>query len=155
MQPWGIHHTCLTVSNMEESLRFYRDGLGLEVVHDVEEKGERLEKEVNLPGAHNRLVWLKTKNGDTLVELLQYFNPKGKEFPKDARCCDVGMPHISFLVNDIQSMYEKLKGLNVKFTHPPMEVGGTFEGAKTAYCYDPDGIIVEIFELPEGINKFY
>lgn len=85
---FGIHHTCLTVSNMEKSLTFYKDGLGLEIVKDVDEQGERLSMETQMEGAHNRLVWLKTSKGNTLVELLQYFHPV-EAFPSDARCCDV------------------------------------------------------------------
>ena len=77
---FGIHHTCLTVSDMDRSLTFYRDGLGLEIVKDVEEKGERLSMETQMEGAHNRLVWLKTTMGNTLVELLQYIHPVGKPF---------------------------------------------------------------------------
>lgn len=54
----GIHHTSRTVGNMERSLRFYRDLLGMEVVLDT----EMLEREVGLPGAHLRLVALGGAN---------------------------------------------------------------------------------------------
>ncbi|EHF00072.1 hypothetical protein HMPREF9469_00986 [ [[Clostridium] citroniae WAL-17108] len=153
---FGIHHTCLTVSDMDKSLIFYRDGLGLDVVKDVDEQGERLSMETQMEGAHNRLVWLKTSMGNTLVELLQYIHPLGKAFPSDARCCDVGMPHISFLVENIDEMYEKLCGMGVTFTASPMDCdNSTFEGAKTAYCYDPDGIFVELFQIPVDTKTFY
>lgn len=153
---FGIHHTCLTVSDMEKSLKFYRDGLGLEIVQDVDEQGERLSRETQMEGAHNRLVWLKTTMGNTLVELLQYIHPIGKPFPADARCCDVGMPHISFLVENIDETYETLCKMGTKFTAPPMACdNSTFEGAKTAYCYDPDGIFVELFQIPVDTKKFY
>ncbi len=153
---FGIHHTCLTVSDMDKSLRFYRDGLGLTVVQDVEEQGERLSRETEMEGAHNRLVWLKTTQGNTLVELLQYIHPVGKPFPADARCCDVGMPHISFLVSDIEETYRDLCAMGVRFTAPPIACdNSTFEGAKTAYCYDPDGIYVELFQIPVDTTRFY
>ena len=78
MSTWSIHHTSLAISDGDKSLEFYRDGLGLRVVNDVEEKGERLSRQIELPNAVNRLIWLVTTEGETLVELLEYKNPKGR-----------------------------------------------------------------------------
>ena len=50
MATWGIHHTSLVVSDADKALRFYRDGLGLELVGDVEEQTERLAQQVEVPG---------------------------------------------------------------------------------------------------------
>jgi catechol 2,3-dioxygenase-like lactoylglutathione lyase family enzyme len=94
MATWSIHHTSLAVGDADASLKFYRDGLGLKVVNDVEEKGERLSRQIELPEAWNRLIWLATAEGETLVELLEYKNPRGKKF--DLNCADIGSPHISF-----------------------------------------------------------
>ncbi len=55
----GIHHTSLVVSDMDRSLGFYRDQLGLEVVIDTEMQGEMLDREVALDGSHIRMVELK------------------------------------------------------------------------------------------------
>ena len=60
MATWGIHHTSLVVSDVDKALRFYRDGLGLELVGDVEEQTERLAQQVEVPGAWIRCMWLKT-----------------------------------------------------------------------------------------------
>ena len=49
MATWGIHHTSLVVSDADKALRFYRDGLGLELVGDVEEQTERLAQQVEVP----------------------------------------------------------------------------------------------------------
>lgn len=38
MATWGIHHSSISVSDEEASLRFYRDGLGLKVVSEQTEK---------------------------------------------------------------------------------------------------------------------
>ena len=48
MATWGIHHTSLVVSDADKALRFYRDGLGLELVGDVEEQTERLAQQVEV-----------------------------------------------------------------------------------------------------------
>lgn len=152
MATWSIHHTSLAVSNAEESLKFYRDGLGLRVVNDVEERGERLSRQVELKNAHNRLIWLATTEGETLVELLEYKNPRGKKF--DLTCNDIGAPHISFLVDDIDETYKKLSSMGYKSTTEPLSVDETTQpGAKTVYFYDPDGIVVEIFQIADARRK--
>ena len=149
MATWSIHHTSLAVGDMDKSLEFYRDGLGLRVVNDVEEKGERLSRQVELEAAHNRLVWLATTEGETLVELLEYKHPRGREF--SLVCSDVGAPHISFLVDDIDEAYEKLMGMGYRPTTEPLSVDETTQpGAKTVYFYDPDGIVVELFQIADA-----
>ena len=146
----GIHHTSLVVSDLERSLKFYRDLLGMTVAIDVEMSGEMLDLEVALSGARVRVVELDPGGRAPYLELLQYYSPAGKPFPSDARCCDVGMPHIAFLVPDIQDMYQRLSQQGVRFTAPPQYVdAGAFQGCRTAYCYDPDGIVVELWQMPE------
>ena len=46
MATWGIHHSSISVSDEEASLRFYRDGLGLKVVSEQTEKSDRLAEQV-------------------------------------------------------------------------------------------------------------
>jgi catechol 2,3-dioxygenase-like lactoylglutathione lyase family enzyme len=147
----GIHHTSLVVSDMERSLGFYRDLLGLEVVIDTEMQGEMLDKEVALEGSHIRVVELKVGGANVFLELLQYFAPSGKPFPEDFRCADVGAPHIAFVVPDIAAAHRLLTEAGVRFTWPPQDVdAGAFAGSKTAYCYDPDGMVAELWEMPHS-----
>lgn len=145
----GIHHTSFVVSEMDLSLKFYRDLLGMTVAVDAIMSGEMLDKEVALTGARLRIVELAPGNGPPYLELLQYYSPPGKPFPAGARCCDVGMPHVALIVPDIQDAYNKLNKQGVKFTAPPQFVdAGAFKGCRTAYCYDPDGIVVELWQMP-------
>ena len=157
MATWGIHHTSLVVSDADKALRFYRDGLGLELVGDVEEQTERLAQQVEVPGAWIRCMWLKTPDSNTLLELLEYKNQPGKKF--DLCCNDIGAPHVSFLVDDIYEITEKLKSMGYKPTTEPQDVDpNTQPDAKTIYFRDADGIAVEIFQMcPERkMNKrFY
>jgi catechol 2,3-dioxygenase-like lactoylglutathione lyase family enzyme len=132
---------------MERSLAFYRDLLGLEVVLDTEMRGEMLEREVGLDGAHLRLVTLGAGSSTPYVELLQYYAPAGAPIPPDARPSDVGADHVALLVADIEEAYEALNARGVRFTCPPQEVdAGFFRGHRTAYCFDPDDLIVELWQ---------
>ena len=59
----GIHHACFTVSNMERSVAFYRDILGMKVLWDsidagVKYKGEVSDKITGCPGTEQHIVYL-------------------------------------------------------------------------------------------------
>lgn len=142
----GVHHTSRSVGDMDRSLEFYRDLLGLEVLLDTEMSGEMLEREVALEGARLRLVELGT-GGETMLELLQYHAPPSRD-ARELRPCDVGAHHVALTVDDIQSAYERLSAAGVEFTCPPQEVdAGHFAGHRTVYCYDPDHMIVELWQV--------
>jgi len=143
----GLHHTSRTVSDLDRSLGFYRDLLGMEVALDAEMAGEMLEREVAMPGARLRLVELRA--GAAFLELLEYRAPEGAPFPAGAKPADVGAHHVALLVDDIEAEHARLAAAGVRFTWPPQEVdAGYFAGHRTAYCYDPDGLIVELWQLP-------
>ena len=142
----GVHHTSRSVGDMDRSLEFYRDLLGLEVLLDTEMSGEMLEREVALADAQLRLVELGT-GGETMLELLQYHAPPARD-AEELRPCDVGAHHVALTVEDIQSAYESLSAAGVEFTCPPQEVdAGYFAGHRTVYCYDPDHMIVELWQV--------
>jgi catechol 2,3-dioxygenase-like lactoylglutathione lyase family enzyme len=144
----GVHHTSRSVADMDRSLAFYRDLLGLEVLLDTEMSGEMLEREVALEGARLRLVELGT-GGETMLELLQYQEPQPRQEVDELRPCDAGAHHVALAVEDIQADYDRLSGAGVEFTCPPQEVdAGYFAGHRTVYCYDPDHMIVELWQVP-------
>jgi catechol 2,3-dioxygenase-like lactoylglutathione lyase family enzyme len=149
MRTEGLHHTSRTVADMDRSLAFYRDLLGMQVILDTEMRGDMLSREVALPDAHLRLAELASGSTQPFLELLQYFSPSGAQYPEDARCSDVGAHHVAVLVDDIRDAFDHLTKSGVRFTCEPQRVDvGFFAGHWTAYCYDPDGLVVELWQLP-------
>lgn len=145
----GIHHVSRGVCDMDRSLAFYRDLLGMEVVLDTEMAGEMLDRETGLAGATLRFVLLRGSGTMPFLELLQYRAPAGKQYAADASPADVGAHHIALVVNDIAAAHERLVAAGVRFNWPPQEVdSGTLRGHWTAYCFDPDGLVIELWQLP-------
>jgi len=144
----GLHHTSRTVSDLERALGFYRDLLGLEVVGEEELHGESLERVVGFPGAHLRVVELALGDG-RLLELIEYHRPRGAPLPASATPADVGAHHMALLVRDLDAAHAALSAGGVRFTTAPVDIaGGIFAGSRTTYCFDPDGLPVELWQAP-------
>jgi catechol 2,3-dioxygenase-like lactoylglutathione lyase family enzyme len=85
----GIDHTAIVSSDTEQSLRFYRDGLGLRVVGGSENYGIEQEHLNNVFGARLRITTLHAAEGPG-IELLEYLAPRdGRPAPLDIRANDL------------------------------------------------------------------
>jgi lactoylglutathione lyase len=143
-----VQHFGLTVSNLDEALHFFCDLLGLEATPVRETSGERPEIILGIPGASLRLSVVKLPDGNNL-EVIQYLAPKGQKL--DLRTCNPGVPHISFVVDDIQKMYDELSAEGVTFVNPPYWKGESVAGAGWGVCFlrGPDGISIELMQPPK------
>src|SRR5262249_13888628 len=99
----GLHHVGITVRDLDASIRFYHDVLGVELSTAPGRgfEGEELGRAVGTPGSAGlRQVTLLL--GDTTLELLEY-NPPPSETTAPLGSNNLGASHIAFLVNDIQA----------------------------------------------------
>jgi catechol 2,3-dioxygenase-like lactoylglutathione lyase family enzyme len=144
----GISHTSFTVSDLDRSLAFYRDVLGLELLVEIQRDGDFIEQVVGFPGASLRIVGLKLPHGsDHILELIEYRAPQGNKI--DLRTCNPGVAHLCFVTDDIHSAYEALRAKGVVFKSPPVRVpSGPSTGGYDAYFLDPDGITLELSQPP-------
>jgi catechol 2,3-dioxygenase-like lactoylglutathione lyase family enzyme len=146
----GVSHVAIGVRDMERSLKFYRDLLGLEVRFDsVQPIGNMPTLYAKPEKGKRRAVHLHYGKGPTAGFLVLSEMPGGT--PGDAIKLDqVGISHFSWWVDDLRGIYEKLKTAGVKMLVPPAEADsggfGDPPGKKYLTCLfeDPDGIIVQI-----------
>ena len=138
-----IHHTAFTVSNIERSIAFYRDILGMKVLWDsvhagVAYKGPVCDRITGCHGTEQHIVYLGI--GESFLELVEY-TPMGKPLENN-KASDIGASHVCFKTDDISALYEKLLANNVKVHCSPQE------GISNLIMYfrDPDGIILEAIE---------
>jgi catechol 2,3-dioxygenase-like lactoylglutathione lyase family enzyme len=143
----GIHHACVIVSDMERSLKFYRDTLGMEEEVDITYDADPAM--MDLPGTQPKQHLVLLSAGNMHVELIQYLEPKGR--PNDRRTCDNGTMHLCFRVNDIMKVYEELKSQGIKFHRTPDFIGDAGGGlAHYGYVYfrGPDNEVLELIQPP-------
>jgi catechol 2,3-dioxygenase-like lactoylglutathione lyase family enzyme len=143
----GTHHTSFTVAELERSLAFFRDQLGLEVVYVREIRDAYFGQIVGLPGCVVKAALLRIAGSAHYVELLEYLAPAGQ--PHRPRPCDPGSCHLSLLVEDLPGLYRELHAQGVAFVSEPIEVvAGPNKGGFGVYLHDPNGILVELFQPP-------
>ncbi len=146
----GLHHLSRTVADMERSKDFYGSLLGLPIVVDEELEGKELERVVGLDKARLRIVVLALGGGQ-FVELLHYHWPPGQPHLGASTPADVGANHIALVVDDIHSMHARLVRAGVRFTCAPTQItAGFFKGAWTTYCFDPDDLVIELWQPVPG-----
>ena len=138
-----VRHTGIVVSEMDASLRFYRDLLGMEVWADFKDDSDYVRSVTGVPGANIWMIKLKAPDGGS-VELLKYLSHP-QDVPPPRRNCDVGCNHVALQVDDIDAVYKKLLAENIQFNAPPtLSSDG---GAKMTFCRDPEGVLVELVEI--------
>ncbi|MEY2431360.1 MAG: hypothetical protein QOC92_1085 [Acidimicrobiaceae bacterium] len=136
-----VNHTGVSVLDMDRSLAFYVDLLGLELVLDLDVASQPgLETVVGMAGIVGRVVFLDAS--DSRVELWHYRSPSGSPLPDGHIPADHGVSHVGFTVNDVDAMYERLVAANVTVLSPPQDLGLH----KTMYVRGPDGEFVELLE---------
>ena len=138
----GMHHFSFTVSNLEESVHFFRDILGLKANPVWEMKDDPIEKIVQMPGTWLKLCNVITPDNNT-IELIEYVSPKGKTI--DLSTCNTGVAHLGFQVDSIQETYKELMRKGLKFEHGPIPIPSEPDEpmAVLGYFRGPDNITME------------
>jgi catechol 2,3-dioxygenase-like lactoylglutathione lyase family enzyme len=91
--------------------------------------------------------------GDTVLELLRYKNPPPGRV--DMESCNAGNTHLCLETPDIDADYERMRGLaEFRSAEPVESIEGPYRGARICYLRDPDGISIELIQMPPGGRPF-
>ena len=115
----GLEHVALSVSDLDRSIVFYRDIIGLKLDRVFEYGPDsKLGDIVGMPCCTARIAHLTSKG--QMLELIEYKNPKGRPVPDDARQADNGFIHISFYSTYIHKDYTRLSEIEIRFFSEPV-----------------------------------
>ena len=138
-----LEHVALTVSDLERSITFYRDVMGLILKRVVEAPPEKRLGDINgLPGCSARIAHLYS--GDFMLELFEFLHPKGDPTPRKRTQADVGLVHIGFRTSNIHADSAELKELGVELFGDPVEFR---PGVWVVYFFGPDGEVCELRQI--------
>ena len=118
----GFWHISFTVSDIEKSVQWYTEVLGLEFVHTPVKKNKYTDMLVAFNDAHLKVAQLRVLGQTMLVsrhhiEPVEYIHPRGEDIPLDTNHTGVG--HWAFIVDDIHAESDRLKALGVRAKHEP------------------------------------
>ncbi len=141
-------HFSFTVKDLERSVGFYRDTLGMNLAATMDREGEDISRIVDFENAHLKIAFLELPQSSGLrLELIQYLAPVGN--PIDSRTCNPGSAHICFNVEDIHSTYQSLRDKGVRFRSEPVAITtGVHAGGYAVYFLDPDDNTLELVQPP-------
>ncbi len=125
-------YTGIRVKNMEESLKFYTDVLGMVIVEPLQE----------MSPTKGSAVTLKSPNSEQVLELNYY--EQDSPF-NSAYVNGEDLDHIAFDVQDLTATVEELKRQGIEVVVEPYAIGSDI-GWKEAYVKDPNGIWIELLQ---------
>jgi catechol 2,3-dioxygenase-like lactoylglutathione lyase family enzyme len=153
----GVFGVLIGVSDMDRSVRFYRDLLDFDVV--VSDQEDVFEDFQGLRGSneqYRRVILEKSKMpigpfspllGTNQIELIQPLEGTGHHVFQDRFWGDPGFIHLCFDVQDMTGLKEKAAKLGYPFT---VDSADSFDMGKAAgrfgYVEDPDGTLIEFVE---------
>ena len=136
-----ISHVGLTVKNLERSIAFYRDVVGLKEGQRLELKSEVYRTYTNNPAAHIKFTYMTS--GDLTLQLIEYVGGGGDAL--DLSHNRVGCPHLAFRVPDADAKLQEIKQRGDGKVLS--EIVQLSPRSRNFYAKDPDGILREFSQV--------
>ncbi len=145
-----LSHIGICVSDLERSVRFYRDVLEFSERSRFNIKNEESARLTDIPGGSIETVYLE--RGDTRLELL-YYPEAGHVTGETPRPMNqLGLTHLSLRVQDIDDVIAKIEaagGSSMEHTR----IDNKQWGSKAIFVTDPDGLRIELIDSPGDPNR--
>ena len=145
-----IHHLGLTVSELERSITFYGDTLGMNLIRRRPSvTADYVANQTGYDEVELNVASFEISPGSRqTLEVVQYMNHVGQ--PLAAKTNRAGSSHLCLLVDDLRAAYAGLSQKGVSFQSEPVEItAGPNSGGLVVYFNDPDGYTFEMFQPPQ------
>jgi catechol 2,3-dioxygenase-like lactoylglutathione lyase family enzyme len=146
----GILNYIHAVSNLEKTVAFYRDVLGLETAGPRPFPNPAVPKLTNAPGAELHLATMRIPNAGFGMELTDFRNVERK--PGQANPTDPGAAALTLRVRDFDAAFAALKKSGapiVSRSGQPVRLGD--QGMRAVLARDPDGYLVALENAPDNV----
>lgn len=128
-----VNHIAVVVPDLDASMRFWVDALGLELSHKEHVASQAVDVAF-LPVGNSKIELLQPT--DTESGVARYLEKRGS-----------GMHHICFEVDDLEAALAKLAEADVQLINELPVIGS--DGRKFAFIHpkSANGVLVELYEL--------
>ena len=145
MDATGVSHIAICVRDLDKSLAFYRDILGMRVTLDQMQDTTTggLPHVYKHPRKTRRTVHVRYGEGNTTPSLVLTSHPGDQADGEPIKLDQVGISHLSFTVKDVKALAEELAAKGVQLAGP-MDAFTNAQGeVSSIFVFDPDGIMVQ------------
>jgi methylmalonyl-CoA/ethylmalonyl-CoA epimerase len=128
-----INHVAIVVEDIDESLAFWRDALGIEM-HELRDVPAEKSKVAFLPVAGSEIELVQPTSDDSGIA--KYLAKRGQ-----------GMHHVCLEVDNIDSMLEMLKAKGVRLINEQPKTAS--DGKRYAFIHpeSSSGVLVELYQI--------
>jgi len=153
--PIDLRRTTLIVRNIDASLKFYRDALGMQVIYDNAIRTPRTAASDAEADRASRLVFLRANDDFVgIIGLLQYTKPVRPAHNQGDEPFSTGSIVLLFNANDLDATFAKAKSVQgvrvlskpVRREYPSYDGTGTI-AVMVSVLTDPDGFVIELNQL--------
>jgi len=156
-----LRRTTLIVESIENSLRFYRDALGMKVIYDNMIRTPREAKTDAEAEISRRLVFVRANDHSVgIIGLLEYTRPRKPVREPEPVPFSSGSPVLLFNTDDVDGSFAaasevpgvEILGEPVNVTFPSYDGAGEIR-VRMSTLRDPDGFLVELNQLLSEIDN--
>lgn len=150
-------HVGLQVADLDRSIGYYRDVIGLRLLERLVRDDGYLKVVVGYPQVTLDIALLVEPASGVLLELLRYRGTDGT--PVDAQTANPGTAHVCFEVDDVDAIHARAIAAGHGAVNAPVTpTSGRWTGGRSVYLIDPDGIRVELVQrgpaMPTTATRF-
>ena len=146
----GVGNFSHIVQDLDKSLAFYRDVLGLVPANNMGWSNMPAIMQLgDTPGAQSRMAALRVPGSQLGVELIEYKDIDRK--PQQPRFQDPGAANLGLTIRDMAAILPKLVPAGGKILTPNAPT--VLNGGRYTFVQDPDGFIVELVQPADAATR--
>ena len=138
----NFRHCGIETKNLNKSLWFYKELLGLKIIKKMKEDKKLMSEILKVKNCNLTTIKLGVKK-KIILELLYFKNLNQKMNKIDIY--SLGLTHVSLTVKDIRKMYNKLSKHKIKFFSKPTL--SSDKKVMLCFCKTPENIFLELVEI--------
>jgi catechol 2,3-dioxygenase-like lactoylglutathione lyase family enzyme len=143
-----LDHVGFSVANLDASVAWYSAFLGREPALRRRWDVGYMSDVVGYDDCRMECAFWHLDDG-TVLELIEYLDPKPARV--DMETYNVGNGHLCLVTDDLEAEYERLRDVAAFRSPKPVPIPyGPYEGGLVCYLRDPDGISIQLMQLPPG-----
>ena len=155
-----LRRTTLIVRDIDRSLAFYRDALGMQVIYDNAIRTPRDAPDDASAERVSRLVFLRANDDYVgIIGLLQYKKPARPAHSQGDEPFSTGSSVLLFNAQDLNTTFARARAVNgVRVLYEPRETqypsygGDGMIRVKVSVLTDPDGFVIELNQLLDELH---